>query len=88
MLYILCLLQVVAESIGAKVKHYRLVAERNWECDVEQMSSLIDSRTRAIVINNPSNPCGSVYSKVRCLLVSCHWQHLYAYYAYIKVLRF
>lgn len=26
------------------------------------MESLIDSRTKAILINNPSNPCGSNYS--------------------------
>jgi histidinol-phosphate/aromatic aminotransferase/cobyric acid decarboxylase-like protein len=69
--YMYCLLQVVTESIGAKVKHYRLVAERSWECDLEQMTSLVDSRTRAIVINNPSNPCGSVYSKVRLHAVTC-----------------
>ena len=27
------------------------------------MERLIDSNTVAIIINNPSNPCGSVYSK-------------------------
>ena len=27
------------------------------------MKSLIDGKTRAILVNNPSNPCGSVFTK-------------------------
>ena len=29
---------------------------------MEAMEALIDSKTKAILINNPSNPCGSSYS--------------------------
>lgn len=36
--------------------------ESSWECDLESMDRLVDARTRAIVINNPSNPCGSNFS--------------------------
>ena len=40
-----------------------LQPDREWEADLDHMESLIDERTRFIVVNNPSNPCGSVYSK-------------------------
>lgn len=36
--------------------------ESDWEIDVETLDSLVDSRTKAILINNPSNPCGSSFS--------------------------
>lgn len=56
------LYQVIAESLGASVKHYTLLPEAGWECDLAHMESLVDDRTRAIVLTNPSNPCGSNYS--------------------------
>lgn len=37
--------------------------ENNWEVDLFHLESQIDNRTSCIVINNPSNPCGSVYSE-------------------------
>jgi len=57
------LYEVLAKSQGAGVKEYDLLPERNWEADAAHLESLIDERTRAIVINNPSNPCGSVYTR-------------------------
>jgi tyrosine aminotransferase len=57
------LYEVITNSLGGKVKHYNLLPSKDWECDLQHMASLIDGRTRAILINNPSNPCGSNYSK-------------------------
>jgi len=57
------LYRVVTESIGASCKSYRLIPERQWECDIPHMESLIDENTKAILINNPSNPCGNVFSE-------------------------
>ena len=33
-----------------------------WEVDLQHLESLIDCDTVAILVNNPSNPCGSVFS--------------------------
>ena len=56
------LYQVITESLAGSVRHYPLLPEKDWTCDLEAMDKLIDSRTRAIVISNPSNPCGSNFS--------------------------
>lgn len=53
----------ISTSKGFEVRRYKLLPERNWEADIEHMRSLIDDKTRAILVNNPSNPCGCVYSK-------------------------
>jgi tyrosine aminotransferase len=57
------LYQTLLNHRGADAKYYKLCPEKGWEVDLAQMESLIDSRTVAIILNNPSNPCGSVYSK-------------------------
>ncbi|KAI8089041.1 tyrosine aminotransferase [Halteromyces radiatus] len=46
-----------------ETKYYNLLPEENWQIDLAHMESLIDENTCAILVNNPSNPCGSVYSR-------------------------
>ncbi|KAI9323320.1 tyrosine aminotransferase [Dichotomocladium elegans] len=46
-----------------EVRFYDLLPEQNWHIDVKQLESLIDENTACILVNNPSNPCGSVYPK-------------------------
>jgi len=61
------LYRTVCAHYEITAKEYRLVPERLWEADLEHMESLIDNNTRAILINNPSNPTGSNYSKKHLL---------------------
>jgi tyrosine aminotransferase len=56
------LYETLASSKGIECKFYRLLSEKQWEVDIEHLESLIDEHTSCILINNPSNPCGSVYS--------------------------
>jgi alanine-synthesizing transaminase len=42
---------------------YLLDEERGWQPDIDHMASQVDERTRAIVVINPNNPTGAVYSE-------------------------
>ncbi|KAL3910448.1 MAG: hypothetical protein SGILL_007685 [Bacillariaceae sp.] len=60
------LYQVIAESHGASVVHYRLNPDHNWEIDLEQLQQILESSPqpiRGILINNPSNPTGAVFPR-------------------------
>src|SRR5208337_5518364 len=52
-----------AKFFDGKPVTYRTVEDRGWAPDLEDLESKISSRTRLIVMVNPNNPCGSVYSK-------------------------
>lgn len=52
----------VALSSGKPV-HYICDEESDWQPDLEDIHKKITSKTRAIVIINPNNPTGAVYSK-------------------------
>jgi alanine-synthesizing transaminase len=48
---------------GGRAVHYRCVEEQGWAPDLEHVASLITGRTTALVIINPNNPTGAVYSR-------------------------
>lgn len=55
------LYKTLAEGLSIHTKYYDLLPERNWEVDLAMLEDQIDEQTAAIVVNNPSNPCGSVF---------------------------
>lgn len=52
---------------GINVQFYNLDPFNDWNADLEQMESLINEKTKAILINSPGNPCGNVFSKEHIL---------------------
>ncbi|XP_046855895.1 tyrosine aminotransferase-like [Xenia sp. Carnegie-2017] len=57
------LYKCICGSRGIEARSYKLFPENGWEADLDDMASLIDERTKLIVVVNPSNPCGSVYKR-------------------------
>ena len=48
---------------GGKPVHYRCDPGNDWNPDLEDIRSKITPRTKAILVINPNNPTGAVYSK-------------------------
>ncbi|WP_299188207.1 aminotransferase class I/II-fold pyridoxal phosphate-dependent enzyme [uncultured Psychrobacter sp.] len=47
---------------GGTAVHYRCNEEDNWHPDIEDIKSKITSKTKGIVVINPNNPTGALYS--------------------------
>jgi len=52
----------VLAKLDAKAKYYRLDPSRGWMPDLEQLNTLVTPATRALVVIDPNNPTGAVYS--------------------------
>ncbi len=52
--------ELIAKSIGAKVKLLRTELENNWKVDPADLEALIDDNTKVIILNNPNNPTSKV----------------------------
>lgn len=52
-----------ATLAGGKVVHYICDEQAEWYPDIEDIKKKINDRTKAIVIINPNNPTGALYSK-------------------------
>jgi alanine-synthesizing transaminase len=47
---------------GGRAVHYRCDEQADWNPDLEHLANRITERTKALVIINPNNPTGAVYS--------------------------
>ena len=57
------LYQVLAEYYGIEVRYYDLKPNAQWEADLDMIRALHDENTCALLVCNPSNPCGAVFSR-------------------------
>ncbi|KAK9676839.1 hypothetical protein RND81_11G105000 [Saponaria officinalis] len=48
---------------GLEVRHYHLLPDKGWEVDLPSVEALADENTVALVLINPGNPCGSIYTQ-------------------------
>ena len=47
---------LIAKSVGAKVKLLKTELENDWKVDPQKLEALIDKDTKMIILNNPNNP--------------------------------
>ncbi|KAJ9550335.1 hypothetical protein OSB04_014380 [Centaurea solstitialis] len=52
----------IAQSCHLEVRHFDLLPDKDWEVDLDAVEALADENTAAIVIINPGNPCGNVFT--------------------------
>ena len=57
------LYSAVLAKLGIPLNPYQLDEGADWEPDIEDMESRINAGTRAILVINPNNPTGAVYSR-------------------------
>ena len=53
----------VLSQLGARGVYYRTDPTRGWQPDLDHVESLIGPRTRGLVVCDPNNPTGAVYSQ-------------------------
>jgi len=55
--------ELTAKSLGADAKLIKTRLESNWEVNVEDLETLIDPKTKLLILNNPNNPTSKVMNE-------------------------
>jgi tyrosine/nicotianamine family aminotransferase len=55
--------EIVTRFNGAEPIAYRCLEEENWQPDIDNIQKKISNKTKGIVIINPNNPTGALYSR-------------------------
>ncbi|MBA3441887.1 MAG: aminotransferase class I/II-fold pyridoxal phosphate-dependent enzyme, partial [Pyrinomonadaceae bacterium] len=50
----------ILNKLGAVARSYKLDGERRWQPCLDEVKSLINNQTRALILINPNNPTGSI----------------------------
>jgi len=50
----------ILNKLGAIARYYTLNSANGWQPSIDELTSLITNRTRALVLINPNNPTGSI----------------------------
>jgi aspartate/methionine/tyrosine aminotransferase len=53
----------IPKSFGANVSCLKLTNKNNFSIDIDELNSLVTSKTKLICINNPNNPTGALLEK-------------------------
>lgn len=57
------ILYQVPKYLGYEIRFVKLTPENNFRPNLEEFSKLVDENTEVIILNNPHNPTGIVYSQ-------------------------
>lgn len=60
----------VAKSIGCEITFWQAHEEDSWQLDLNELKKLIQSNTRALILNVPNNPTGYLMSKDKFLTLN------------------
>lgn len=64
------LINALAHTLTLNVRHQCLLQpEDQWSVDLESLEGQIDENTAAVIVNSPSNPCGSVFTREGVLAI-------------------